>query len=149
MTYWYINDQGRIINNYIPVSIDDIFSTPYPATFWYLDEYDILKNFLLPQELVVEDIKGAFCGVTSLEYVKIPKSVTSIGKYSFYDTNLKTVCIPKGCTYHATSFPPDCKVVFYEDIYNLNYQITVAGVNSYRYTDIIVHDEESTTCEIP
>lgn len=94
-------------------------------------------------------IFGAFLNATELEYVKIPKSVESIGPYSFSGTKLQKVMISKNCSYSRSSFPAGCEVIFYEDQYDQNFDILVAGTNSYRTTETITHDEESTTCEIP
>lgn len=57
---------------------------------------------------------GAFINCTHLTEVRIPDSVTSIGPYSFYNTGLRKVRIPSGCTYCDTSFPEDCEIEFYE-----------------------------------
>lgn len=35
------------------------------------------------------------------------------------------------------------------EVRDRDYALLVQGTNSYRYTEVYVHDEESTTCEIP
>lgn len=92
---------------------------------------------------------GAFYEAENLEYVKIPKSVTSIGDHAFAGTKLKEVCLSRNCTFKRSTFPSDCKITFYEDMYDINYNISVGGVNSYRTTEYVTHDEESWDSEIP
>jgi hypothetical protein len=105
-----------------------------------------------PSEMYIKflgRIYGAFLNARELEYIQIPKSVISIGAFAFQNTKLKKVMISKKCRYYPSSFPSDCEVLFYEDIYDQNYQITISGNNSYRFTETITHDEESETSEIP
>lgn len=94
-------------------------------------------------------VGGAFYNVEELEQVYIPPSVTSIGETTFQGTHVSEVCISRECQYAATSFPEGCRITFYEDLYDSEYQIYVGGTNSYRVTNTSIHDEESTTCEIP
>lgn len=150
-TMWYLDDDSDLKNALLPEKIPKAFMYPYPASLWYLDDEDwILLNMLLPEPILTPlEESGAFYNAESLEYVKIPKTVTSIGMESFKGTNLKKVCISRNCKYYNTSFPSDCQVIFYEDMYDENYRIVVSGKNSYRCTDTITHDEESTTSEIP
>ena len=52
MAYWYLNDQNIITNEYLPENINEIYSPPYPATFWYYDEnLKRLDLTFLPEEL--------------------------------------------------------------------------------------------------
>lgn len=149
---WYIDVDDDLENALLPEPTPKAFMYPYPASLWYLEDEDlILLNIFLPDELLIppEPEGGAFYNAESLEYVKIPRTVTSIGVESFKGTKLKKVCISRNCKYYNTSFPSDCEVIFYEDMYDEKYRITVSGKNSYRYTDTITHDEESTTSEIP
>ena len=147
-SYWELNEDGIIINGLLIDSIDTpLFVKPYPASMWWLEE-DILLNLLLPEPLEFV-VNGAFLDAKSLEYVKIPKSVTSIGFYAFNGTKLKKVMLSKNCVYSSSAFPMGCEILFYEDQYDQNYDILVAGNNSFRTTETITHDEESTTCEIP
>jgi hypothetical protein len=124
---------------------------PYPASLWYLDYEDwILLTVLLPKPILSPlEESGAFYNAESLKYVKIPRTVTSIGIESFKGTKLKKVCISRNCKYYPSSFPSDCQIIFYEDMYDINYNITVGGVNSYRTTEYVTHDEESWDSEIP
>lgn len=109
MAYWYLNEQNIITNDYLPEPIDDVFSPPYPATFWYYTEGE--------NKLVLDMLPkiGACMGCTSLTDVSIPKSIKSIGRYSFADTALTNVTIARDCTYYPTSFPDNCTVNFYPD----------------------------------
>lgn len=150
-SFWYMGGDGELTMLLLPESINtNTFVYPYPVSLWWYDaEVDRLRNMLLPDELIVPPDGGAFLNAENLEYVKIPKSVTSIGWQAFQGTKLKKVCISRSCKYYSSSFPKDCEVVFYEDMYDMNYNITVGGVNSYRTTEYVTHDEESETCEIP
>jgi hypothetical protein len=81
-----------------------------------------------PSEMYIKflgRIYGAFLNARELEYIQIPKSVISIGAFAFQNTKLKKVMISKKCRYYPSSFPSDCEVLFYEDIYDQNYQITI------------------------
>lgn len=57
---------------------------------------------------------GAFCDATDLEEIRIPPSVTRIGRFAFAKTKLKKVKIASDCVYYDTSFPRDCEIEFYE-----------------------------------
>ena len=82
-----------------------------PASMWYLSHEEIIVNGLIPEPLI--DNQGAFNKCTHLVEVEIPASVTSIGRYSFRETQLKKVKISSNCTYYDTSFPDDCVISFY------------------------------------
>ena len=82
-----------------------------PASMWYLNHEEIIVNGLIPDPLI--DDQGAFNKCTHLVEVEIPASVTSIGRYSFRETQLKKVKISSNCTYYDTSFPDDCVISFY------------------------------------
>ena len=117
-SFWRLNDSGKLTlgEGLMPEPINTpMLVYPYPASLWYLNDDYLLKNSLLPDEIIVPPEGGAFMNAQSLEYVKIPKSVTSIGLQAFYGTQLKEVMISKNCSYYATSFPIGCRVLFYED----------------------------------
>ena len=82
-----------------------------PASMWVLNHEEIIVNGLIPDPLI--DDQGAFNKCTHLVEVEIPASVTSIGRYSFRETQLKKVKISSNCTYYDTSFPDDCVISFY------------------------------------
>lgn len=82
-----------------------------PASMWYLNHEKIIINGLMPDPLI--DDQGAFNKCAHLVEVEIPASVTSIGRYSFRETQLKKVKISSNCTYYDTSFPDDCVISFY------------------------------------
>lgn len=148
-SFWELNSDDMIVNGLLAVAIDSpILVYPYPASLWWLDDDNILLNMLLPEPLELI-ANGAFLNAQSLEYVKIPKSVTSIGYYAFQGTKLKKVMLSKKCVFSSSAFPFGCEILFYEDQFDQNYDILIAGENSYRYEETITHDEESTTCEIP
>ena len=150
-SFWLLDSNNKLTLSLLPTSINSpMLVQPYPASFWWYDEeVDRLRNVLIPDELLMPPDGGAFFNAEKLEYVKIPRSVTSIGWQAFQGTKLKKVCLSKNCSFSRTAFPDDCLILFYEDVYDETYDILVAGVNSYRTTDIVVHDEDSETCEIP
>ena len=82
-----------------------------PASMWYLNHEEIIVNGLMPEPLI--DDQGAFNKCAHLVEVEIPASVTSIGRYSFRETQLKKVKISSNCTYYDTSFPDECVISFY------------------------------------
>jgi hypothetical protein len=92
---------------------------------------------------------GAFENCENLHYVRIPKSVRSIGPDAFKNTSLTKVCISRDCTFFESSFPDGCEIIYYDNIYTKKYDVSIVGVDSYRTLEVITHDEESTTCEIP
>lgn len=53
---------------------------------------------------------GAFLHTNSLIKLKIPNTVSSIGRYSFTESSLTSVHLPDTCTYYITSFPSNCEV---------------------------------------
>lgn len=139
-----IVDENRSRNDFVPLT------NPYPASFWWYDEEVVrLRNVLIPDALLMPEPTGAFYNAESLESVKIPMSVTSIGWDSFAHTKLKEVMLSRNCKFSTSAFPPGCRVLYYEDMYDQNYNITVEGTESFRCTETVTHDEESTTCEIP
>ena len=105
---WYLDENNLLTHSSLIAPIDgDVFVPPYPASFWRLDNNDILDLGLLPNSIEL----GAFAYCSSLNEVILPESLLSIGKYSFYGTALRSVTIPNSqCTYYATSFPPGCVV---------------------------------------
>lgn len=51
---WELLDSGKIYTYPILSSIEtDVFVTPYPATFWYLDNTNKLHMGLIPSELII------------------------------------------------------------------------------------------------
>lgn len=105
---WELNEDDILLNSGLPEKVDTpTFVPPYPATMWYLDDRDKLKNALLPEYLPV----GAFALTTELEMIRLPESLEEIGKEAFYGSAIRRVIIPNNtCTYYSTSFPPDCVV---------------------------------------
>lgn len=145
---WTINNDEVIVNGLIPDRLR--WQRPYPYSMWFIDheDNDIIINELLPDILEIPP-DGAFTGCRNLRYVRIPKSVMSIGPMAFNGTDLKIVCLSRRCKFSYTSFPPDCRIIYYEDIYPIDYDMLVAGVNAYRITDTIARDEELPKWEIP
>lgn len=106
---WQLNSDDILVNIDNPEPIDgDIFVSPYPASFWNLDETDEkLKLGLIPDILPM----GAFSRTTELEMIRLPESLEEIGREAFYGSGIRSVIIPNNqCTYYATSFPPGCVV---------------------------------------
>lgn len=108
---WNLDENDILKNQYLPTPID--WSPPYPPSVWTLNEDDILTNALLPEVLI--DYQGAFNKCAHLVEVTIPKTVKSIGKWSFRETALTSVTIASDCTYYDTSFPENCVINFYPD----------------------------------
>ena len=123
------DDNSNLIRNYIPA---------YDTTEHKYGMYDTVNNTFygsasdtpfpganpLPFKFVngkLQHIKmeallrlGAFINCTQLTEVRIPDSVTSISPYSFYNTGLRKVSLPSGCTYSDTSFPENCVITIRE-----------------------------------
>ena len=106
---WNLDENNVLKNQYLPTPID--WSPPYPPSMWTLNENDILVNSLLPEILI--DDQGAFNKCHNLVEVTIPKTVKSIGKWSFHETALTQVTIASDCTYYDTSFPDGCVINYY------------------------------------
>lgn len=64
-------------------------------------------------KFIETDLLGTFANEKDLQGVSIPRSVKKIGRYSFANTQLKSVTIAKDCEYYDTSFPKGCKINFY------------------------------------
>lgn len=106
---WYMDDNNKVNSGLLPQTLE--WGKPYPYGKWYRDTDGTLKNCGLPDTLI--DYQGAFNKCTNLVEVTIPETVKSIGRYSFRETNLKSVKIARDCTYYDTSFPSDCRIYFY------------------------------------
>lgn len=140
---WYMDDENQLTASGIPAPLS--WSKPYPATMWYFDdELDHLFNSMIPLEITIPPgVVGAFQNCRNLHFVKIPRSVTKIGQSSFEGTALTKVCISRNCVYSPSSFPDGCEVIYYEDLYSINYNEYVEGPNAFRSTEIIPFDESS------
>lgn len=150
-SFWFVDEVPEVSFFKLPEPDDGpTFQYPYPASIWWYDEVvDRVRNIMIPDELFADPTGGAFYHAENLEYVKIPRSVTSIGQAAFEGTQVKEVCISRNCKYSKSSFPKDCKVIFYEDMYDENYRIVVSGKHSYRYTETVTHSEDSVSQENP
>lgn len=174
---WYMNSQQIISAEAVPASLgwsapypygvwfmqsDSVlhasgmpdrlrWSRPYPATVWYFDEeLDHVFNSMIPLELTPPlELPGAFEGCENLHFVRIPKSVKKIGNHAFTGTALECVMISKSCRYSFNSFPQNCEILFYEDMYDINYEEYILGRNNYRRTDTSVSESDEDTSEIP
>ena len=108
---WTLDENDILTNENLPDPID--WQPPYPSGMWVLDDNDILTNSMLPEVLI--DYQGAFNKCAHLVEVTIPKTVKSIGEWSFRETALTSVTIASDCTYYDTSFPENCVINFYPD----------------------------------
>lgn len=109
---------------------DIVPTTPVPAGLFYVDNYypmfhhwelSHIPDSPLPVGVFVTEHKypkfldwelstlGAF-NASSVELIETPRSLRTIGKYSFKDTPLPTITLPTSCTYYVTSFPEGCVV---------------------------------------
>lgn len=110
--YWRVVD-GKLTHLDMPGLIDPRYEEPYPYGVWYIQNGKLTHNGL-PSLLEPEVHNGAFSGVATLTSVKIPKTVQSIGGYSFADTGLTSVKISRQCQYSSSSFPSGCEIEYYE-----------------------------------
>ena len=140
---WYMTNTLRLTANGIPDRLR--WTKPYPASVWYFDEeLDHVFNSMIPLPLVAPVPQtGAFMNCSNLHYVRIPRSVAEIGSAAFAGTSLTKVCISRQCRYSPGSFPDGCTIIFYEDLYDVDYDEFVAGVNAFRSTEIHPYDESS------
>lgn len=140
---WYIDENNILQCSGVPEPLN--WEKPYPASYWYYDEeLGYLMNAFMPMKLIIPpSVVGAFQNCRNLHFVKIPRSVTEIGQSSFEGTALTKVCISRNCVYSPSSFPDGCEVIYYEDLYSINYNEYVEGPNAFRSTEIIPFDESS------
>ena len=143
MSDWYMNSDDIVSNDIIPTPIG--WQAPYPFSVWYFDEeLDHVFNSMIPLPLVAPVPQtGAFMDCSNLHYVRIPRSVAEIGSSAFAGTSLTKVCISRHCRYSPGSFPNGCIIIFYEDMYDVDYDEFVASVNAFRSTKIHPYDESS------
>ncbi|MDE6502043.1 MAG: leucine-rich repeat domain-containing protein [Ruminococcus sp.] len=112
---WTVDGDG-LTHELYPEIPENSINKPYPKALWRIDNSvsDLPYHELLPIEIPA----GAFMGVKTLEYVRIPETVRKIGRYAFADTALKKVRISPDCEYFDTSFPENCIIEFYGNLYN-------------------------------
>lgn len=113
-SFWYCDfDLNRLNLGLVAVPIDsDLLEYPYPASFWYCDLVENRdNNSVLPKEVPL----GAFIGCDNLQEVKIARSLQTLGKWSFIETDLTSVTIPQNCTFFNTTFPEDCVIHYYDN----------------------------------
>ena len=110
-SFWYLTPEDILKNGLLPVPINGPYLVkPYPASFWWYEEADDrLEDALIPSSIPI----GAFVNCRNLTYIKIPSTVTKIGREAFYNSGLTLVRIPAGCIYYPTSFPPGCEIQTY------------------------------------
>lgn len=88
---------------------DDIETVTISSECTWIMTNDGIRN----TKFIETDLLGTFANAKDLQGVSIPKSVKKIGRYSFANTQLKSVTIAKDCEYYDTSFPKGCKINFY------------------------------------
>lgn len=83
-----------------------------PKALWRID-LDVSDH---PYMELPPDIPafGAFANTNNLAYVKIPVTVQKLGDQVFTNTKLRDVKISPDCTFSDTTFPPGCRVNYYE-----------------------------------
>jgi len=83
-----------------------------PKALWRID-LDVSDH---PYTELPPDIPafGAFANANNLTYVKIPVTVQKLGDQVFTNTRLREVKISPDCTFSDTTFPPGCRVNYYE-----------------------------------
>ena len=119
--YYHMETGGPVLNNDYTGTLlidpivdasqgrndEEIMTPPYPASYWYLDDNDILNLSVLPNPIAV----GAFARTKKLREIRLPMSLISIGRESFAESGIRKVTIPnENCTYYSTSFPENCEV---------------------------------------
>ena len=82
------------------------FVNPTPISMWGVQDGVLTNGAPEPPKW------GAFVN-SNLPRITIPRTVTEIGEFAFFNTKLKTVTISKNCKYYSTSFPEGCKINFY------------------------------------
>ena len=60
----------------------------------------------------VSIMTNAFRNCNRLRSVVLPSGLTSVAAYAFYNTALKSVSIPTGCTVGSSAFPSDCVITY-------------------------------------
>lgn len=158
-TFWhYDGEAGKLVLNNVCYTYFDVppivdaeagrddyavLTSPYPASFWYLDETSKLHLTLLPTPIISATLVkpypasfwyideeldnrlnnalipdsldfSSFYGCANLTYIRIPPTVERIQNNAFYNTALTLVRLPSGCTYEKRAFPPDCEIQFYD-----------------------------------
>lgn len=88
---------------------DDIETVTISSECTWIMTNDGIRN----TKFIETDLLGVFANAKDLQEVSIPRSVKKIGRYSFANTQLKSVTIAKDCKYYNTSFPKGCKINFY------------------------------------
>lgn len=86
--------------------------SPYPRCLMSC-ENDYLKGY--PSFRINFETFGAFKNIPTLKVVVIPKSVTRISDYAFWNTSITEVTINKECIYGEHTFPEGCTIKFYDD----------------------------------
>lgn len=107
---WYLNNEGNDLINNAYRECEYAFKHPFPYIIWYVNDSE--DDVIHDGTPVIEEM-GAGMHAVNLNTVTIPKTVTSIGRYAFTNSNISTVQIANNCSYETTSFPEGCTVTFY------------------------------------
>lgn len=111
-TTWFIGKSGFPTNTEFIEIPEKAMDEPYPDAMWRIKD-DSNNKSPFNEVLLNVDLLGVFANAKDLQEVSIPRSVKKIGRYSFANTQLKSVTIAKNCEYYDTSFPKGCKINFY------------------------------------
>ena len=111
-TTWVIGENGFPTNTEFIDIPEKAMDEPYPDAMWRIKD-DSNNKSPFNELLLNVDLLGVFANAKDLQEVSIPRSVKKIGRYSFANTQLKSVTIAKDCKYYDTSFPKACKINFY------------------------------------
>ena len=143
---WHAAEGQYPINDLTPPVLQTDFCKPYPASLWRIDESNGGYPYteLMPGIVYSLPAGGAFQN-SSIERIKVPISVKTIGDTAFAGTKLRHVRIAADCTYSAESFPAGCVVTRYpDDRYEQLYDSAGKAVLDYDARRIYVLKEEPT-----
>lgn len=99
---WAIKDGQLIIwgEGRMPDFYDDYLGAyPFRVTKAPWAEYADEFSYVGVMEGITSIGRNSFCGLTNLEYVKLPETLEEIGVWGFYCTGLESIKIPDSCRF--------------------------------------------------